>query len=299
MGKLAVSLILCTRNRAEQLKDCLEFIARENSSCPWELVVVNNGSTDETGSVLEAFAARVPFPAKVLHEGRPGKSRGLNEALRQSRGDIITLIDDDCYVAPDHIDRVLDAFSDPRIGFAGGRVELFDPTDYPMTIKTSTERELLPPRSYVEGGWALGANMMFRRHVLEAIDGFDVDFGPGTPFIAEDPDAQARASFAGWWGLYTPDVVVAHHHRRKAKDIPNLWRSYSTGIGAYRMKLVLSSDTRSAFLRAWYWSLLRTLKGRIPVRMLFWEVQGAVRYLALRLQRRLAGATRVDSGTPL
>jgi hypothetical protein len=92
---------------------------------------------------------------------------------------------------------------------------------------------------------------------------------------------------------------VAHHHRRKAKDIPNLWRSYSTGIGAYRMKLVLSSDTRSAFLRAWYWSLLRTLKGRIPVRMLFWEVQGAVRYLALRLQRRLAGATRVDSGTPL
>jgi glycosyltransferase involved in cell wall biosynthesis len=220
MDGSAVSLLFCTRNRAEQLKSCLEHIARLISSCSWELVIVDNGSTDDTGRILSEYAAITPFPTVILYEGRAGKSRGLNQGLRVARGEIIALIDDDCYVEPDYIDRVLEIFEDPRIGFAGGRVELFDPTDFPMTIKTSTERELLPPRSYVEGGWVLGANMMFRRRVLEAIGGFDVDFGPGTPFIAEDPDAQARASFAGWWGLYTPDVVVAHHHGRKAKDIP-------------------------------------------------------------------------------
>ena len=292
----AVSLLFCTRNRAEHLTDCLEHIARQSPSCSWELVVVDNGSADDTARVLSEYAAKVPFPARILYEGRPGKSRGLNLALRVTRGDIIALIDDDCYIPPDYIDRVREVFADPRIGYAGGRVELFDPTDFPMTIQPSTIRQLLPPRSYVEGGWILGANMMFRRSVLEAIGGFDADFGPGTPFIAEDPDAQARASFAGWWGLYTPDVVVAHHHRRKAQDINELWRRYATGTGAYRIKFMLTSDTRAVFLRAWCWMLLRTMKGGMPARVLFWEVKGAARYLALRLRRRIISATGIGKG---
>jgi glycosyltransferase involved in cell wall biosynthesis len=296
MDSPAVSLLFCTRNRAEHLKACLEYIAHQNPSCSWELVIVDNGSTDDTAKVLSEYAAKVPFRTKILYEGRPGKSRGLNLALHVTRGDIIALIDDDCYVAPDYIDRVREVFADPRIGFAGGRVELFDPTDFPMTIQTSIKRELLPPRNYVEGGWILGANMMFRRSVLEAIGGFDLDFGPGTPFIAEDPDAQARASFAGWWGLYTPDVVVAHHHRRKAQDINELWRRYATGTGAYRMKFMLAGNTRLVFLRAWYWMLLRTLKGGIPARVFFWEVKGAMRYLVLRLRRRIVSAIGIGIG---
>ena len=197
----AVSLLLCTRNRAEQLKYCLEYISRLESSCSWELVVVDNGSTDDTSRVLVEYAAKVPFPVTILYEGRPGQRLGLNQALRVARGDIIALTDDDCYVAPDYVDRVREIFDDPRIGFAGGRVDLFDPTDYPITIATSTEQEYLPPRSYVVPGWLLGANMMFRRHVLETIGGFDPELGPGTRFYGDDVDAQARASFAGWWGL--------------------------------------------------------------------------------------------------
>jgi hypothetical protein len=80
---------------------------------------------------------------------------------------------------------------------------------------------------------------------------------------------------------------VAHHHRRKAQDIGELWRRYSTGTGAYRIKFLLTSDTRSTFLRAWYWTLLRTLRGGFPMRNFIWEVQGAARYLAIRLRRRI------------
>jgi GT2 family glycosyltransferase len=135
--------------------------------------------------------------------------------------------------------------------------------------------------------------MMFRRHVLEAIGGFDVDFGPGTPFITEDPDALARARFAGWWGLYTPDVVVAHHHGRQAKDISDLWRRYSMGIGAYIAKFVLIPETRANYLRAWsrewYWVFRKVLTGRYKVRsymlFLWWEAQGFVSYLMHRLRR--------------
>ena len=82
MGSPAVSLVLCTRNRAEQLKVCLEYVARQNPSCSWELVVVDNGSTDDTGKVLAEYAAKAPFPTQVLYEGRPGKSRGLNQIFK-------------------------------------------------------------------------------------------------------------------------------------------------------------------------------------------------------------------------
>ena len=51
---------------------------------------------------------------------------------------------------------------------------------------------LKPPRSFIQPGWIIGANMIFRREVLEAIEGFDPDLGPGTPFIADDPDGLAR-----------------------------------------------------------------------------------------------------------
>jgi glycosyltransferase involved in cell wall biosynthesis len=293
MNSPVVSLLLCTRNRADQLKDCLKYIARQNPICSWELVVVDNGSTDDTGRILSEYAAEVPFPTTILYEGRAGKSRGLNQALRVTRGDIIALIDDDCYVASDYIDRVREIFDDPRIGFAGGRVDLFDPADYPITITTSTEPEFLPPRSYVQPGWILGANMMFRRSVLEAIGGFDPDFGPGARIsTSEDPDIQARASFAGWWGLYTPTAVVAHHHRRKAKDAAALMRIYWNGSGAYMAKFLLRSETRSIYLRAWfrmcYWELWRFLHGRHVSSYLWWEALGGVNYFMHRLRKRAA-----------
>ena len=206
------------------------------------------------------------------------------------------LIDDDCYVAQDYIDRVREIFDDPRIGFAGGRVDLFDPTDCALTIRTSTEREFLPPGSCVQPGWILGANMMYRRHVLEAIGGFDPELGPGTPFNGgDDTDLQARASFAGWWGLYTPNVIVAHHHRRKEKDARALTRVYARGIGAYRAKFLFIPGTRSIYLRDWlrngYWEFRRLLRGRYGLPCFWWEIQGAVIYLVRRLRKRVARAS--------
>lgn len=297
MSNIAVSLVVCTRNRARQLSDCLGHLAGVNSSSPWELVIIDNGSSDETRRILFEFSANVTFPVKLLYEQKPGKSRGLNRAIAASAGEIIAFIDDDCYVTPDYIDRVLEVFADSKIGFAGGRVELWDPADYPMTIRTSSELELYPPRNYIEGGLILGANMMFRRSVLNAIGGFDTDFGPGTSLIAEDTDIQLRASFAGWWGLYTPNVVVAHHHGRKAKDASDLARRYCNGSGALNLKFLLLRETRSHFLKAFYWYVLGIMRRRYPVKSLLWQMEGAARYLSIRLKRRMGASGRRKAPT--
>lgn len=278
-----VSLVICTRNRASHLRACLGYVSAQSRTSSWELVVVDNGSSDETGTILEEFAIGAPFPVTTRFESKPGLGRARNVGWKVARGDIIVFTDDDCYLSPDYLDRICEVFDDTRIGFAGGRINLFDPTDCPITIKASAKRELLEPRSYVKPGWMHGASMAFRRDVLEAINGFDDAFGVGTRFCCEDTDAQARASFAGWLGVYTPKAVLAHHHRRKARDFPAVRRRYSFGTGAYMMKFVLVPETRSIYLRNWYWTFWRVLKGHYALIDLLWELQGATSYLVRRL----------------
>ena len=249
MDSPALSLVICTRNRASQLGECLEYVARLQPTCSWELVVVNNGSSDGTREVLEQFAAKVVFPMTIVFEDKPGQGLARNTGWKAARGDLIAYTDDDCYLPPDYIDRMREMFENERVGFVGGRVELFDPSDHPISIKTDTQPGSREPYGYIPPGWLLGASLTFRREVLDEIGGFDPDLGPGTPFCCDDADAQQRASFAGWRGLYTPNAVIAHHHRRKAKDANALMRVYLRGGGAYMMKFLLLSETRSTFLR--------------------------------------------------
>jgi glycosyltransferase involved in cell wall biosynthesis len=288
MERPAVSLVICTRNRANQLKVCLGYVARQQPSCSWELVVVDNGSSDGTAALLAEYTAKVAFPATVIFEGVSGLGRARNAGWTAASGEIIAFTDDDCYVAPDHIDRVRETFGDANIGFAGGRVDLFDPADYPITIKTSDERELIERGSFLRAGVIHGANMMFRRRVLEEIGGFDPDLGSGTRFCCEDVDAQARASLAGWQGLYTPDVIVAHHHRRKAADVPALSRAYALGRGAYMAKLLLVPAARPIVFRHLYWSVRKVVRGSYGWHAFMWEMAGVAGYLAHRLRKLIA-----------
>lgn len=156
IARPAVSLIFYTRNQAGQLGDCLDHIARVDSPLSWEFVVVDNGPMDDTSRILSAFAAKVPFPVKVLYEAEPGKCRGSNREIGVSRGDIFAFFDDDVYISPNHIDRVQEIFADSRIGFAGGQVELFDPNDYPLSIKASCESFGVILARYTCGGSCRG-----------------------------------------------------------------------------------------------------------------------------------------------
>jgi glycosyltransferase involved in cell wall biosynthesis len=270
----------------------LEYIAQQQPRCAWELVVVDNGSTDQTNRFLRDYATTVTFPTTLLFEKIPGLSRARNVGWKAARGQIIAFTDDDCYVASDYVDCVYKVFRDERIGFAAGRVNLFDPADYPMTIRTSAESELFAPRSYIPAGRMHGANMMFRRRALEEIDGFDPELGAGTRFMsAEDLDAQVRASCAGWWGCYAPCVIVAHHHGRKAIDLAALLRGYAIGRGAHIAKLLLLRNIWPVVfpivLRHWYWSARKLGHESSAWHNLKWEIQGAASYLALRLRKRI------------
>lgn len=282
-----LSLIICTRDRCHKLARCLEAVRHIHCDRPWELIIVDNGSTDETASVVREFIETVKFPTIYLFEDTPGKSTGLNTAIDSANGRILAFTDDDCYPEPDFLNGIWSAFDDPSVGYIGGRIMLHDPADHPITINESVVPASFPAGSFVCAGSIQGANMAFRRGVLLDIGGFDPLFGPGALLMAcEDIDVVGRASAMGWKGKHDPQVMVRHHHGRKAADAAAVWKAYAIGRGAYHMKLLLRGRQFLWFARSIFQLCRRYRTSRGTA---FWEMVGAARYSRIYLTESLRG----------
>jgi glycosyltransferase involved in cell wall biosynthesis len=273
---MKVSLIVCTRNRASRLSETLKTINRLICSFQWELIIVDNGSIDDTSATIERF--RTSFPGKVLiiDEPLPGLGRARNRGWMVSQGDIVAFTDDDCYPDEHFLDCVIQCFEeDPMLGFIGGRVLLHDLTDYRITIQENERREYLPPHSFIPAGLIHGANFACRKAALEAVGGFDEIFGVGALFLCEDVDILARISEAGWFGAYDPRPIIFHHHRRKTEtEAFRLMKQYDRGRGAYYAKCLVNPSQRVLYLKNWCRRIISQNIGRT-----FRECTAALEYL--------------------
>jgi len=273
-----VSIVVCTRNRGQQLTGTLDSIRTMESALPWEAVIVDNASTDDTADVIHA-AAQKDGRIRYLRVDRIGLGAGRDAAWRAARGAIICFTDDDCYLKPDYVDKIAAAFAEfPEVGCIGGRILLHDPDDAPVTINESMEPISIPARRFVAAGVLHGANLSFRRDALEASGGFDPQLGAGTPFPAEDIDALAAVIWSGRPARYDPRPTVSHHHGRKAADIPRLFIGYDAGRGAYWAKYILRRDTRWIYARQW-WETNRSHKGKFVIRRVVNEMKSAYGYM--------------------
>jgi glycosyltransferase involved in cell wall biosynthesis len=272
-----VSIIIPTRNRADQLSRCLHHVGLIRSDRPWELVVVDNGSTDDTAELVGKFARSAPFPVRLVQESVAGGARTRNSAAKVARGEILVFIDDDCYVRPDIIEQYRKIFEEPAIGFAGGRILLHDRTDYPLTINESEVEVRFPAARPVPCGIVQGANMAMRRQALLDAGGFDQRMGPATRFPAEDWDVLTRIGIDGWVGGYFPGPTVSHHHGRKRAEARIRIRCYNIGSGAVYLKLLANARTRRMYLPY----ILRTIAGDMKFRQtkVAAQIYGAMLFL--------------------
>jgi glycosyltransferase involved in cell wall biosynthesis len=236
------SIVVATRNRANRLEKLLDSL--ETLQLPagksLEVVVADNGSTDDTGAVIRAAAARGKIRLLSIFEPAPGKSRALNAALLQTSGDIIALTDDDCIPDRDWL-TVFDRELRPEgaADCVGGRVLLGDPSDLPITILRSTTRKEINTDIDVFEGSILGCNMAVRREVFTAVNGYDITLGPGssTRAVSEDMDFTYRIFKGGFNLLYAPNALVYHYHGRKTKQEETALRyQYAIGRGAFYCK---------------------------------------------------------------
>ena len=137
---MKLSVIVCTRNRAQAITPCLDSIASSLALAQpvdAEIVVVDNASEDSTSDVVRARSAKCDFPVNLVHELRMGVCNARNSAIRAARGELLIWTDDDCRLDESYVRNALqDDQQDAEPVLRGGRVELGDPTDLPLTIKS-------------------------------------------------------------------------------------------------------------------------------------------------------------------
>lgn len=255
---MRLSVLICTRNRAQSLAATLgkfECIFKQWPQCSpdhYELVIVDNASTDNTRQVAERFVNLFPDRARYLYESRPGLSRARNTAVKAAQGQIIVFTDDDVLVAENWLKEIGREFSnDPDLFALGGRVVLARDTLQDVAILDVDERrEINFPNS---GSVAMGANMAFRRELFDRIGRFDVRLGAGTFFAGgEDLDLIYRALKAGYKFVYAPNVLVAHDHdRTTTQQACRLIYGYGKAYSAYILKHALQGDPYA--MRMTYW----------------------------------------------
>ena len=248
---MRLSVIVATRNRVHTIVGCLASIAAAFANAApldAEIVVVDNGSRDATTAAVQQWASGSPYPVRLLQEPEAGLSRAHNRALRAVPGELLAFTDDDCRLSKDYVKDLLrhDVSDGDELVLRGGRIELGDPTDLPLTIKTTatpTRFNRQAPNFTTHDriiGQISGCNMAMRRAMVERLGPFDERFGPGAVITSgTDADYVLRAYISGITIEYVPDMAVFHHHGRKQKLAGyKVMRGYAIGAGALYAKYV-------------------------------------------------------------
>ena len=216
-----ITVVLCTYNRCESLATALESVAisRLPPSISWEVLVVDNNSTDQTRRVIEGFASRYPARFRYAFEPHPGKSHALNTAIRRTDADILAFMDDDVRVEPDWLHLLTRILDDQEYAGAGGRILPEAGFTPPAWLETSGRYALAPLAMFDLGPTAgrlreppFGTNMAFRRDVFARYGDFRRDLGPqpGSEIRSEDTEFGMRLLEGGERLWYEPAAVVHH-----------------------------------------------------------------------------------------
>ena len=194
-----LSVVVPTFQRADRLPRLVEALARQEIDVPFEVVVVDDGSADETSTVLDRLAAEAPFPLRPIHlEQNAGPAAGRNVGWREATADLIVFTDDDCRPTPTWLSSLHAAFADADV--VQGRT-LPDPEHeanwgpFSRTVEVTSEN-----------GFYETCNIGYRRPLLADLGGFD----DGFRLIGDDTDLGWRAREAGARITFVDDAVVYH-----------------------------------------------------------------------------------------
>lgn len=218
-----LSVIVASYRRPEPLELCLEDLAAQDTTLPFEVVVVLQahlpGAADE---LRQRFGDRLTLQIADFGEGL-GTSRARNTGLAMARGDLVAFLDDDERLPTHWAGRMIKFFDDPAIGGVGGYVG--HPEHY-TTARKAVYRALgltsnryridwggfnVGPATHPDADqpaeWLSGGNMAFRRHAIQAVGGFDESLGD---FWHEDVDVAYRVRASGWKMISSNKVAVDH-----------------------------------------------------------------------------------------
>lgn len=239
-SKVPVSVVICTRDRAGQLRDCLRML-NQLASVASEIVVVDNAPTnDDTKNVTAEFEG-----VKYVREPRPGLDIARNTGITNTTFPIVAFVDDDVLVQSWWLYHVWQTFEDPAIGAMTGLV---------IASKLDTEAQQIFEKHWsfnrgyadkiyddkffkstlVKGPpvWEIGAgaNMAFRRNIFDETGLFNEYLDAGAAGCNGDSEMWFRVLARGHSIYYNPRAIVHHEHRKDMKGLKKQIFYYMRGF---------------------------------------------------------------------
>ncbi len=204
-----ITVIICARNAAGHLvRSIPAAMGQDYPSWRYKVLVVDNGSSDDTADVARRLGAA------VRQCPRPGVARARQYGWKIARSELVAYLDADCEPPSTWLPRLVNAFEkDQKLGAAGVRLMSAQP-------RTLAERHIIEARvldtdrfwstNALQWPFLVTAGMIVRRQALGEVGGFDLQLGTDT---GEDADLCWRLERAGWRVRYDPSVEIVHHHR--------------------------------------------------------------------------------------
>ncbi len=283
-----ITIAVCTHNRCEYLRAALASLARQSADPKlFDVLVVDNASSDATTSVAEAMAGLLPGRLRCVREERLGLSHARNRALRESGAPYIAFLDDDALAQPQWVQSLLSAFDSvrPRPAAVGGPVWPIWLGDRPAWLGERLSGSLTiidwhGSARCIDGSHEhiVGANMAFERAAALACGGFDPDLGRiGAKLLGgEELLLQRRLVREGRCIYYEPAAGVPHHVHAERLDRGWFYRRFywdgvSMAIGEIRLRSLSPRQRyrlalRTAVLLLWRGRLHDSLLADAPTR---------------------------------
>jgi glucosyl-dolichyl phosphate glucuronosyltransferase len=242
-----VSVAICTWNRAALVRQTLEEFRRLRvpAHVSWELIVVDNNSTDSTAQVIADFADVLPI--RYQFEGEPGHSAARNAAIRAASGELLLFTDDDVLVAPEWLEACVAAYQQfPDAAAFGGPIHPWFPIEpdpilaaaFPMLARGFCGIDYQHPLGPVDESVALiGANMAFR---LAAVGDQRFDLRHGVKQAdhrggGDEIDFVERLRERGHCIVWVPDMTLRHYVEPSRMSLAYLKRN-TEGHGAFLIR---------------------------------------------------------------
>lgn len=217
------SIIIPTYNRADELRDTIRSIAELTVAGDWELLVVDNNSSDHTRRVVEEESASFPAPLRYLFEPEQGRYAALNTGIRNAKGRIIATTDDDARVQPNWLTQAAAGLEALGCDYVGGKVWpiwkgrrpdwLPDGPGRHWAVLALQDHGDKPVEFGVRGiPWPLGINTATKREAFDRLELFDNRLGrkAGTLRNQAQREWHLRARAVGLRGFYIPTMAVHH-----------------------------------------------------------------------------------------
>jgi len=296
---IGVTLVICTYDRRDSLSQTLDTVATQRCGLPWEVLVVDNGSSDGTLGMVAERAPRFPAPLRAEREAQRGRSFALNRAIRVARGNILVFTDDDVNLRPGFLAAHTAIYADPAVAGGGGRILPILPENTPnWLIEMLGERNGGLAGRYDFGDTPheidrassmplpFGANLSVRTSVVRELGGFRTDLGWGRVLVpGEENELFERIRATGGRIVYQPEAVVEHRLQPSKATLEYLLQ-YETGYGR---SVVLMADVGPARRVRWACRSLLDLL-RYGARAAFGPREMSVRAENLKRRARARGS---------